>query len=426
MKHRTAFFLEAIFRIFTVLAFLFLSYMGGWIDAKFEFSPLSLWISDSAVAYHALVEQKRAEAALNQEPSLDFYKGNVINGPGAFNGYTILTTAHGAALINMDGKIIYQWGKKFNKDYTQSGNDLKSVWRDAKLLSNGDVIFLNETDGTDTPYGLGLSKIDKNSNLIWNSKEPIHHRISLAQDGSIYALSHKLVSSSNFKDIHGLYKTILDDSIVHLSADGKKLDEVFLMDLLIHSPYKIIIEKYLSDSNARAKWETKWDILHSNSAMKLEEDMAKVFPMFQPEQVLVSLRNLSLIILVDMQEKRIVWGKQGIWKNQHDVTFSKDGTLLIYDNLGKSETASRILRYNPTTDTTTVAYEGSISSPFFSSFRGVKQELPNGNLLITETHGKRVFEVNSLGQIVWQLKDNLVIQTAFRYAPEELSFLNAK
>jgi hypothetical protein len=47
-------------------------------------------------------------------------------------------------------------------------------------------------------------------------------------------------------------------------------------------------------------------------------------------------------------------------------------------------------------------YTGDDDRPFFSALRGSAQRLPNGNTLVNEDQGGRVFEVNRAGRIVWE------------------------
>jgi hypothetical protein len=93
-----------------------------------------------------------------------------------------------------------------------------------------------------------------------------------------------------------------------------------------------------------------------------------------------------------------------------------EGNLLVFDNGGSSgygapspiapqgvnilaRATSRVLEVDPVTMKRVWAYTGA---GFFSTNISGAQRLPNGNTLITEGAGSRVFEVTTDGKIVWE------------------------
>lgn len=78
---------------------------------------------------------------------------------------------------------------------------------------------------------------------------------------------------------------------------------------------------------------------------------------------------------------------------------------------------------------------GSAERPFESLARGSQQQLPNGNVLITESNNGRLVEVTRDGQVVWEFINPdrfegdgnriAVVCSAVRYRREELTFLDA-
>ena len=115
--------------------------------------------------------------------------------------------------------------------------------------------------------------------------------------------------------------------------------------------------------------------------------------------------------------------------------FLPDGRLLLYDNRGHKGPGggSRIMEIDPATQKTEWVYAGNEQHPFYSRTRGKQQRLPNGNTLITESNGGRVFEVTRDREIVWEYVNALpatagerrvgMVQDAARFGREELTFL---
>jgi hypothetical protein len=63
---------------------------------------------------------------------------------------------------------------------------------------------------------------------------------------------------------------------------------------------------------------------------------------------------------------------------------------------------SRVLEFDPGTHRIPWSYGGSREQPFESNVRSEQRRLPNGNTLVTESDGGRLFEVTRQGEIVWE------------------------
>ena len=64
--------------------------------------------------------------------------------------------------------------------------------------------------------------------------------------------------------------------------------------------------------------------------------------------------------------------------------------------------ATRVLELEPLSQEIVWVYEGDPAESFFSMRRGSNQRLPNGNTLICESEKGHVFEVDAVGERVWE------------------------
>ena len=416
--------------LITCLAFtamMFIIFLAGALDNHFRISPIHNWLAESDLAYASLDLIKKEKKNKQTKPKMkakEYYTKVSINLPESYKGYTLYPHSRGASLVDNSGVVVYKWPTNASTNKTEK--NFRKVSIDARVLPNGELIVVYQLLGI-TPYASEIAKFDKKANLIWSfGEEKTHHTFSVASDGSIYALIQKLDTTSDFKGIEDTSVKFLNEGIIHLSNDGALYDKFYLMQAFLDSKYRDLIVSGLKRKNDKKdkQGQESWDPIHVNSVVPLEHDIAKMFPMFKPGQLLISLRSRSVIAVVDMESKKIVWATKGPWRVQHDATFSKDGTIMIFDNQGKSNHESRILKFNPALGTTSVVYEGNADHPFFSSVRGNKQVLPNNNLLINESIGGRIFEINPQGEIVWQFESSRAIKAAYRYSAEELPFLN--
>src|SRR5262249_59952779 len=128
--------------------------------------------------------------------------------------------------------------------------------------------------------------------------------------------------------------------------------------------------------------------------------LAPKFPQFKAGQLLVSPRHLDAIAVLDPDSGKAVWAARGPWHAQHDPSFLDNGHLLLFDNLG-SPGGSRVLEYDPLTQSFPWTYPGEKGQPFLSRIRRMCQRLSNSNTLIVNSVGGEAIEVTPRQQVVW-------------------------
>ena len=118
----------------------------------------------------------------------------------------------------------------------------------------------------------------------------------------------------------------------------------------------------------------------------------------------MAVAGRDAVAVLDLASEELVWAARGPWIAQHDPSLLEDGNILLFDNLGnhQSGNASRVLEIDPRTLGVAWRYTGTPDSPFASIIRSSAQRLPNGNTLITESDGGRLFEVTRDGRKVWE------------------------
>ena len=148
------------------------------------------------------------------------------------------------------------------------------------------------------------------------------------------------------------------------------------------------------------------DFIHLNDVEVLSTDLAAAFPQFDAGDILISLRNLNLLLVIDPTTERIKWSMTGPFLRQHDPDFLSNGHISVFDNRrddssGDSLGGSRILEINPLTGAVSTVFSGSAGLPFYTETMGDHQRLENGNTLITESESGHAFEISPEGEIVW-------------------------
>ncbi|MDZ7783938.1 MAG: arylsulfotransferase family protein [Halioglobus sp.] len=151
------------------------------------------------------------------------------------------------------------------------------------------------------------------------------------------------------------------------------------------------------------------DILHVNDIEPLGHGMADEYPLFEADDLLVSVRNLHLVMVLDPDTREVKWYSTDEWIEQHDPDFIGDGWISVFDNnknFGGRRTkmlgGSRIVAVQPHTGAFKELYTSAGDDFFYTPRGGKTQHLENGNLLLTEKDTGRVFEVTADGEIVWE------------------------
>lgn len=440
--------LDSLFPLVSVVGLVVLAFLGGAAVVQYEVFPYRQALEPSFEAAEAHL--RKATASIDAKPSKSGAwvrprtdeRGVTRHDPDrAFDGYTVYASKHepAAYLIDMEGNRLHKWKKPFSDIWPLAPHigspvdDNVIYWRDVRVFPNGDLLVNFTAAGSDTPYGYGLAKLDEDSNVVWKFSDTDHHDITVARDGTIWTTTHEF---RNFAAREGVdlpkafQKSLLDDNLVHLSSNGKVLEEIPLT--------KPVVE-YLGPEQF-AGWHNaaKWDVLHTNNSEKIYADFAEHHDFAEPGQILLSFRSLDAIGLYDLDRRKMVWMKRGFWKKQHDPDPLANGNLLIFDNRGYRGPGgkSRVAEFDPATGEIVWSYTGTEQDPFYTKKRGKQRPLPNGNILITSNHEARIFEVNRDKEIVWEffnpvrVEDEGEMWTPMvggrtpRHAPEELTFVD--
>jgi len=316
--------------------------------------------------------------------------------------FYLISPLQKAELLSMDGKVIHTWHLPYSKIWKDGDpivdpiEDKDIAWEFAYPFPNGDILVIFRANYK-VPYGYGMAKIDKDSNLIWKNLDTFHHELDVTADGRIFAIS-QYITERTIPEAPQIESPMIEDFLVELDDNGKILRKISVFDALLNSSFKIFLKRVPSSRVG--------DYLHVNSVEYIDAKRAKLLPFANEGELLVSLRNPSMVIVVNMDEGKVVWALHGPWSNQHDTNILDNGNILMFDNRGHlgSGGVTRALEYDPVRQATIWEYAGSDEEPFESEKRGSQDRLTNGNTLITESHAGRLFEVNQDGEIIWEYR----------------------
>jgi hypothetical protein len=338
----------------------------------------------------------------------------------AYDGVNLYTSGHApeAFLMDMRGRVLHRWAKEVEEVWPKVPRTIHSTFfRRVNAYPNGDLLAIFE--------GIGLIRIDRDSELVWAYRGGCHHQTFIAADGRIYVLTRRaqIVESINAE------RPIVPDAIAVLDPDGNLQREVSLLDCFEGTQYKKLLNLI----------KPRGDIFHTNSIYVFDGRLAGRSPLYAAGNVLISLLTIDTIAIVDMQAEKIVWAVTGrgnnLWKKQHDPTPLPNGNILLFDNRGFQK-KSRVLEFDAKRGRVVWQFAGEPGERLWSRTCGTSRLLPNGNILITESDNGRALEITRNGEVVWEYynpfragENNELIATLFeleRLAPDYFPWLETK
>lgn len=304
-------------------------------------------------------------------------------------------------LLGRDGQILHSW---------RIGPEVLSVVRDKRPPLGFEELYLHGSEvlpGGDVIVNLeyrGTVRLDACARIRWYLGGGGHHSVTRSANGTFWipGVSDKpsIESPGHPDGLPGLDHPVYHDYLRRVSADGEVLQRIHVLDLL----YRNRLERHI----LKRRDPGSPDVTHLNDVEALSPGMADAYPLFEANDLLVSLRNLDLVFVVDPDTEKIKWHASHPFLQQHDPDFVGDGWIGVFDNSrdgtprGDVLGGSRIIALQPHTSSRKVLFPTRHSGPFFTGIGGKWQQLDNGNLLLVEFDAGRAVEVTPDGRTVWE------------------------
>jgi hypothetical protein len=410
-----------------------------------------------------------------------------------WNGYTLFQAelhqknSTGAVLIDMNGNVVNRWKglDGMPNKMLPGGHIMGSTGVRNFKYGYQDMVDLVEADWE----GNIVWKFDKYE-LVKDPRQPPrwmarqHHDYQREGNpvgyyvpgmeprtggGKTLILCHKNLTNPKISD-----KPLVDDTIIEVDRQGKIKWEWTCSEHFEEMGFSVRSKKTLTrNPGMKPAGGGMGDWMHMNSMSTLGPNRFydSGDKRFHPDNIIWDGRQTNITAIIDKKTGKIVWqlgpyftASQALRKigqiiGQHHAHIIPqglpgEGNILVFDNGGSAgygapnpgapsgidnakRDFSRVLEFDPITLEIKWQYPapgpGFGENRFYSSFVSSAQRLPNGNTLITEGNGGRIFEVTAGHETVWEylspythrmLKMNLVYR-AYR-APYEWATLQEK
>ncbi len=317
--------------------------------------------------------------------------------------YTLYTSTHDtiARLLDHNGEVIHNWTLKFNEAWTDTSHiislfkltDFYFYLRDFHLYDNGDIVLMVSAAGI-TPWGAGLVKLDKYSNVLWTYSGYVNNDFDVGTDGTLYTIEHRL-RETGFKAVPDQPLPFLEDNIVLLNKSGEKIKMISLIDALENSSYSTVLER-INDNICT-------DPTHSNSIKYIKETNPSI-PWMKEGYLLISVRNLNTMVVLDPHSEEIVYAMGLPSRMQHDIDLTSQGTLMLFDNQGDTagEEHTRIIEFDPETQKILWTWDKDAQGDeLLSNFWGAQERYENGHTFILNPEKGQFFELDNNNNVIW-------------------------
>ncbi len=420
------------------VAFFIFAFGLGFIYAIISYPQISGFLSTGTLAFQQLFNKS---ASGNWFPDR-FERSGVLryDAARAQPGYTLYTLAPdlSAHLVDMNGREVHRWFLPqeqvmpgVNRQFRTFYGLLEPQVEGGHLFPNGDLLLVYEIKAMGIP-ATPLLKLDKDSHIVWRSEVKAHHAVQVVGD-KIYALTGTFNRRPAKPPIPGGRMPYMGERVTILDSEGRALSSHSILEAIANTKNMRLADEIPFDPRA--------DALHSNSLDVLDEQTARFIPGAKPGNVLLSFRNMNMLVVMDLESDKIIWALRGSWRGQHDAKMLPNGHILLFDNQGglMKYSRSRVLEIDPGTGGIVWSFTGSDEDPFDSGEnRGGAQRLSNGNTLISESTAGRILEVAPDRSVVWEYVNpsravengqTLIASlglTVTRYDPSYLSFLGSE
>lgn len=254
----------------------------------------------------------------------------------------------------------------------------------SKITSSGDLWALTKMmwDGDTQPE---LLKFDRSATVTDRVALPnLRHDFDVT-DKSLFLIQYSLMSfkPANIKD------PMKFDSIVELDLKTHQVKwTLHLRDMAELTP----LFQELNMQQLRSH-----DVTHVNSVRFIAKD-----PLHQKPALLLSVRNISRVLLVDYETKKVIWmSPENFFDFQHDARLLSNGDVLVFNNR-RTAAFTSVDQINISNNEKVWFFKSKTDNEFHNAILGGAQRLSNGNTLVTNGMLGHVFEVTSNGEIVWE------------------------
>ena len=400
--------------VFKFVLFLLVFLTGGLFATK-HWQPFRFIDEGFNATVTVVEEQRQIRPAMLIKRRFN-NEGVVLNDKNqAYQGLTVLQgTLPGGPqlrLIDMQGREIHRWPVDFFSIWPDPVH-IEEKYRPKSVLNyhTQGMVVLPDASVIVNIGDKGTAKLDKCGKVEWTIDQLNHHSITPTNDGGYWIPSHRPAKDT---PDHLIFPGVTREELINRSPESfhdyenlilrvDALGNVIKSFSVLQRLYDVGFESVVDNT----MYIKPSDPTHVNDIDIVTPALAEKIDGVNPGDILLSLRQMKMLVILDEYTGVIKWHFIGPWIYQHDPDITAEGNIVVYNNSNywlnfNRPAGSNLIELDTATGKTRIIYPLEGQPSFLSELLGAHELLPNGNRLIVESRAGRVFEINPEGDIVW-------------------------
>lgn len=417
-------------RIIFVLSLCGLSFFAGLAVMNFQVWPYPI-INEAKIAWDAwkkLEPESRPMNIIRNEPDATGPGGVTSLHPEAGSEPILIT---GGFYQNLDvcpdfgcmawiadrnGEILHSWEADPNEVFDGidhvDGNitDLNIYIVGVALGPDGSLIATLQGRNT-APYQIGTVKFDRDGKIVWRRFDYTHHWPTVTADGTIFVPARRDPPKTR-RGVETLFRVGGRHAPLHCETGVVKWEGVRML-----SPEGEVIRDFWFDEIFAAAdypgvsyaLRNKCNPYHVNAIAIVTEATAAKLPRARVGDLIVSLREISSLVIIDRETGALRHVISDRFAAQHSPDVLADGRIIVFDNKGGMQATggSRIVAIDPASGETETLFPRMPSAeallPVFSEGAGAVEVSPDSSrIVVSDSRTGRVIEVDvASGEPLW-------------------------
>jgi len=256
------------------------------------------------------------------------------------------------------------------------------------FLSDGSVIV-------NTDKGDVMTRYDTCGEPVWSREGAFHHSLASDPRGGLWTWRGETSAFDQYQFL-----------VRFDPRTGETLQEIDLVAEVIEaSPenraiFTLVPGKALEHASGPRSVP---DLFHPNDLEVLQPQMADAFPDFQAGDLLMSFRNIDLVMVLDPDTMQIRWWSHGPWIQQHDPDFQANGEITVFNNNGWRRLSSIVSIDPGTRSVGTAGIDPDFR--FYSQYMGKHEYLADGTLQVVVPFEGRALEFAPDGEVLLEINN---------------------
>ena len=309
-------------------------------------------------------------------------------------------------IIDRSGTVIHEWIPRWADVWGDQGGNFPADRRprgNNGMYLHG-IDLLPDASFVANFEHLSTFRMNVCGEVEWKLDNLGHHSVFYSDRGYVWVTAERYVETGETG--YPNHKAPLRSWMLQkIGLDGEVLEDFEIIDIL----RKNDLYGLLFLSTLFKEPHISGDALHLNDVDEFPSGMAS--EIFDPGDVMVSLRNINAIFVFDPATLQVKFLSIGRYVGQHDPDFLSGDRISVFDNRNRKPSAEegarggRIIEVDARTSTESVVLDGR--DRFFTALMGVHQRIANGNILVTSSGEGRAIEFSPDGAVVWIYRNKI-------------------